>query len=533
MAQARNIPIYRPRNYWEEDPLFQKLIRRLLPPPEWAWAEAYFQKMGGLSAQTITPQAAAADRSRPRHIPYDTQGNRIDQIEYDESYLSMARATYSFGIIGLGQSPDFQKPGRCYGPLLKFGLGYLFSQSGSVLYCPICMTDGTLQVLRKHASPQMQSQWIPRLTQMDFDSFYDGAMYLTEVQGGSDVGANTCLARQVNGEWRLFGEKWFCSNVGSRTSLVLARPEGAAEGTAGLGLFLVPRDLEGGGRNAIFVRRIKEKLGTCEMATGEVEFQGALAYPVGDLRRGFFYMTDMLNLSRLYNAVWSVGLMRRGLLEARHYAEGRMAFGRAIAEYPLVNHTLEKMESAWRKALAFLFEVVSVMDRMERGQGSEGDSGLLRLYTPILKYFTAERAIESSHQAIEILAGNGCIEDFPTAKLLRDAQILAIWEGTANVLSLDLLRLLKKGGDAQEILRPWEAQIGELPLDRQAAFREALAGIRRETLEVLNGADGCGGELACRPLADHFAQFFQDLHEARLMGKIPGMDAGQKRGLVQ
>lgn len=533
MSPSPQLPIYQAQNYYEEDALLQSLLKKLLPAGEWPLAESYLRKMGELSARSITPLAAEADRKRPVHVPYDARGERIDLIDYDASYLAMAKLTYEFGIIGLGHQDDFKKQGGVYGPLLKFGIGYLFSQSGSVLYCPICMTDGTLQILKAHASEALKEKWIPRITSMQMENFYDGAMYLTEIQGGSDVGANACQARLENGEWRLYGEKWFCSNIGSKTALVLARPEGAPEGTKGLGLFLVPRDLEDGTRNRIFVGRIKEKLGTCEMATAEVEFQGALGYPVGDVNAGFGYMTDMLNLSRLYNAVWSLGLIRRAFLEARHYAEHRIAFGRPIHQYPLVAQTLENMETAWRKGLAFLFEVVSLMDRTERGQAMPADSQLLRMYTPILKYFTAERAIEAAHRAIEIFGGNGCIEDFPVAKLLRDAQILAIWEGTANILSLDLLRVLKKSSDLKALFAPIQAQIEEVPAERRSAFAEQLSQIQREATEVLNGSDGCRGELACRPLADRLANFFQDLAEARFFPEALPIEAGQMRGKVQ
>lgn len=517
MNTTRNIPVYQPTDYFREDPFFQGLLRRHFSADELKAALPYLEGMGKLSAQTISPLAMIADRKRPEHVPYDAQGRRVDFIDYDSSYLEMARRTYGFGIVGLGQSPDFQKAGRDYGPLLKFSLGYLFSQSGSVLYCPICMTDGTLQLLKRYGSEAMKKEWIPRITSLDYESFYDGAMYLTEVQGGSDVGANTCVARQENGQWRLYGEKWFCSNIGSKTAMVLARPEGAPKGTSGLGLFLVPRDLENGERNKIMVWRIKNKLGTCEMATGEVEFQGALAYPVGDVAKGFSYMTDMLNLSRLYNSVWSVGLMRRAYLEARHYAEGREAFGKAIVKYPLVDRLVRRLGEDTEKALAFLFEGIALMDAVEKGKQRPEDEILLRLYTPILKSFTAERSIQSAHGAIEIFAGNGCVEDFPVGKLLRDAQILAVWEGTANILALDLLRVLKKTEAASILFKKIERDTGELNSEEtRQSLRKRAASLKQEMEAVLEGRDGFGGELACRELSDHLALFLQDLAHARL-----------------
>lgn len=513
MAKERNIPFYQPKNFFDEEPFFKKLMGHYLPQSVNTWAEGYLSEMGRLSAQEFSPKVLVSDRNRPRHIPYDPTGRRIDKIEYDESYLAIARQAYEFGIIGLGHSQEFKKQGRSYTAMLKFGVGYLFSQAGSVLYCPICMTDGTLQVLKRHGSRELQDKWIPRITNMNYESMYDGAMYLTEVQGGSDVGANSCLAKLENGEWRLYGEKWFCSNIGSRTALVLARPEGAAEGTRGLGLFLLPRDLENGERNRIRIDRVKNKLGTCEMPTAEITLEGAIAFPVGDLEKGFSYMTDMLNLSRIYNAVWSIGLMRRAFLEARHYAQGRSAFGKTIAEYPLVAKTLKLMEQDTEMAVSLVFETLKHMDRLERGQGGAKEEAMLRLLTPVIKLFTAEKAIEAGHRAIEIFGGNGCVEDFPVAKLLRDAQILAIWEGTANVLSLDFLRVLKKTEAAEIFFEESAQQIAGLknPQDQENLRREAKQ-LRDSVRSLLAGEDGHAGALACRDVAWNLALFAQKLY---------------------
>ncbi|HEX5033860.1 MAG TPA: acyl-CoA dehydrogenase family protein, partial [bacterium] len=510
-----------PENYYSEDPFFQKALRRHLPPAELAWSEKYCQEMGRLAAAEFTPLVPITDLRRPEHVPYDATGRRVDRIDYDRSYLEIARKVYSFGIIGLGQSPGFVREKRAYSPLLKFGLGYLFSQSGSVLYCPICMTDGTLQLLKKHASPEMKAKWIPRLTELDWEKFYDGAMYLTEVQGGSDVGANTCTAKLEQGEWRLYGEKWFCSNIGSKTAMVLARPEGAPEGTKGLGLFLLPRELENGERNKILVNRVKNKLGTCEMATAEIELQGALAYPVGELSQGFAYMTGMLNLSRIYNAIWSVGLMRRAFLEARNYAAGREAFGKPIVQYPLVMATLEEMEQDTEKAVALTFDVLQHFDKVERGQGGAEDEAMLRLMTPVIKFFTAEKAIEAAHRGIEILGGNGCVEDFPLAKILRDSQILAIWEGTANILALDLLRVLRKSKAGDLFLQRSAGRLEKIPPGTaRDALAQELESLRGQFQRLLAGADGHGGERACRQTAWNLALFAQELAHQELQASL-------------
>jgi alkylation response protein AidB-like acyl-CoA dehydrogenase len=349
-----------------------------------------------------------------------------------------------------------------------------------------------LQLIARHGSEELKKKWIPRLTSMDFSKFSDGGMYLTEIQGGSDVGANTTRAFQKNGEWRISGKKWFCSNAGSQTAMILARPDSAPAGTAGLGLFLVPLYLEDGTRNGIYFDRLKPKLGTCEMPTAEITLEGAIGFPVGKVEEGFSYMTEMLNLSRSYNAVWSIGLMQRAYLEARHYAEHRHAFGKSIEQYPLVAKTILDMKRDSERALGLVMETIHYWDRIERGHGSKEDEILLRLLTPVIKFYTAEKCMEAAHRAIEIFGGNGCIEDFPVAKILRDSQILAIWEGTANILSLDILRVMKKNQGHQIFLKVYGDKLKDL------------------FLAVDQGRDGVGGQRDCRALGVRIAEYLQD-----------------------
>ncbi len=507
MSNSNPIPQYHPKNYFSEDDFFSKICQRLFPQQEWGWVNPLLHSMGELSAQEISPCVLPSDQNPPRWMGYDARGNPIDKIEYHESYRRIAQCAYEFGIIGLGHSQEFRKTGKYYGPLLKFALGYLLSQSGSVIYCPICMTDGTLQLIERYGSDSLRALWVPRLTSLDWKNFADGAMYLTEIQGGSDVGANSCQARLEQGEWKLYGEKWFCSNAGSTTAMVLARPEGAPEGTRGLALFLVPRQLEDGTPNALRIHRLKEKLGTCEMATAEISLEGAVGFPVGQLDQGFQYMTDMLNLSRTYNAIWSIGLMRRSCLEAEHYAKGRMAFGKNIDQYPLVQSILARMKEETEICIALTFEGIRRMDRLERGQGRPNDALLLRLFTPLMKFYTAENCIENCHRGIEILGGNGCVEDFPLAKMLRDSQILAIWEGTANILSLDVLRVLKKSSAYSTFREEIISSLRDFPETVREEWLLQWESLDLTFQQVLRGDDGYGGQLQCRFLAEQLAQF--------------------------
>jgi alkylation response protein AidB-like acyl-CoA dehydrogenase len=283
---------------------------------------------------------------------------------------------------------------------------------------------------------------VPHLTSTSVDTLWTGAMFLTERAGGSDVGANETVARKgADGAWRLTGHKWFCSNVDADAALVTARPEGAGGGTKGLRTFLLlTRDNPG-----VRIERLKDKLGVRSMPTGEVTLTDAVVEEVGS----FAPMTEMLNLSRLYNSVAACAVIGRSVYEARHYSERRQAFGRPILEWPLAQETFWDLEAEHIAALMLTFETVDALARADAGD--EDAARLHRILTPITKAVTGKLAVPCVSEAMELIGGNGYIEESPLPRLLRDAQVLPIWEGTTNILVLDALRVMHKDS-SQEIL---------------------------------------------------------------------------------
>jgi hypothetical protein len=275
------------------------------------------------------------------------------------------------------------------------------------------------------------------------DELLQGAQFMTEKAGGSDVGATETSA-VWDGVWRLYGDKWFCSNVSADLMLTLARPEGAPAGTRGLGLFLVPKRLEDGARNRYRINRLKDKLGTRDMASGEVTLDGALAYQVGALDRGFVQMMEMVSSSRLSNAMRAAAMTRRGLLEATVHAGGRVAFGRTLNELPLMRETLLELTLDSESAVAAVVHTGTVYDRADRG--SNDDAKLLRILTPLIKLSICKRARWSTGESMEVRGGNGYIEDWVDPRLLRDAHLGSIWEGSTNVIALDVLRAIGREG---------------------------------------------------------------------------------------
>ncbi|HEY7651559.1 MAG TPA: acyl-CoA dehydrogenase family protein, partial [Methylomirabilota bacterium] len=306
------------------------------------------------------------------------------------------------------------------------------------------MTDSAARMLRHYASAELRDAYLPGLIATDLAALRQGTQWMTERTGGSDVGASTTVARRgPDGQWRLWGDKWFTSVANAEVALTLARPEGAPAGTRGLGMFLVPKHLPDGSKNAWVINRLKDKLGSRSMATGEVTYAGAHAWVVGELGSGFKQMMEMVNGSRLSNAMRAAGLMRRGLLESLVHARQRVAFGRPLIELPLLRSNLLGMLLDVEAAASVILNGAALLDR--RDAGSAEARPLARVWTPLAKYWITLRARDVTAEAMNVRGGNGYVEEWVNPRLLRDAYLGAIWEGSANVVALDVQRAILKG----------------------------------------------------------------------------------------
>ncbi|MDP2272683.1 MAG: acyl-CoA dehydrogenase family protein [Archangium sp.] len=460
----------------------------------WEKAKPRVQRMGEQAANEGSTWAAQADRNPPKLVTHDRSGERIDEIDYHHSYRQLQQLGYGGGIVAASYDPALA-PERGDAPKsLTFGLGYLFGQAEAGMYCPVCMTDGAAYLLQKFGTSELKERFLTRLGTSDMNRVFTGAMFLTEKQGGSDVGQITTTAKGgqgVPGEAvKLYGDKWFCSNVDADVIMILARPEGATAGTRGLGLYVLPRHLENGQRNAYRVNRIKDKLGERSFPSGEVTLEGATAYLLGGPGEGFQQMTVMLNLSRLYNAIASVAVMRRAVVESIAWAEERVAFGKKVIEHPLMAETLMDMASEQRLALNWAFRGVSLMDRLESGKATEEERRTLRMLTPLLKYVLGKLAVSLASEGVEALGGNGYIEDWPLARVLRDAQVLPIWEGTTNILVLDTFRALRKESGHEALFSELERGISESPGDLQPRLGQMFEELKTALTELVSDATG-------------------------------------------
>lgn len=435
------IPEAPTESYWDASPEFRKLIQRKLGNGgAWEWAEPQLSAMGERAAREVAPLAVTADRNTPRLITHDARGMRVNRVEYHPAYREMERIAYGSGMIAMKYQTH--EHSDC-APILGFALGYLFAMAEAGLYCPLCMTDGVARVLTRYGSHEQSLTVVPHLTSSDPATLWTGGMFLTERAGGSDVGANQTVAKKAaDGTWRLTGHKWFCSNVDAQAVLVTARPEGAQPGTKGLRTFLLlTRDNPG-----VEIERLKDKLGVRSMPTGEVTLTDAPAEEVG----GFGAIAEMMNLSRLYNSVASVAVIGRAVYEARHYIERRQAFGRPVVEWPLAQETFFDLEAEHMFATLLTFEAVDALARADAGDAEA--ARLLRVLVPITKAVTGKLTVPCVSEAMELIGGNGYIEDSVLPRLLRDGQVLPIWEGTTNILVLDALRVANKDATHELLL---------------------------------------------------------------------------------
>lgn len=433
------------KNFFEGDQTLELILKETLSDKFYTYAKKELDKFGKLVANEIDERARHTDREgQPRLEKYDRYGEEISKIWVNEGYKKTVEETYNTGIVGYvhKEIPELGHKGNY---IYSFAQGYLLSQSEPGFHCPVTLTQATAYLLDHYASDEVKEMFLSHVCSTGEVELYEGATFLTERQGGSDVGANVVKAVKDGGHYRIYGEKYFASNVGMcGVATVLARREGAESGTRGLSLFAVPWKNNDGSLNGIHLRRLKDKLGVKAVPSGEVEFDGAKAYLIGDPTRGFYYMMEALNLSRILNAIASLGIMRRALNEATMYASRRNAFGKRLVQYPMVQETLVNLKAKLEIEMATIFDMIKEFDKVTSGRANEKEKVLNRLKIALLKKEAAEQAIYFSHEAIEMHGGNGYIEDFVTPRLLRDAQVLTVWEGTANILGLELLRLVKK-----------------------------------------------------------------------------------------
>ncbi|MFB6180111.1 MAG: acyl-CoA dehydrogenase family protein [Halorientalis sp.] len=499
-------------NYWELDDTLRAEAARAYPDDEFEWAESELSELAAVTGNVIADNAEIIDREGHELRTYDKDGEVQNLVQYHPLQHENDELVYDRGVThDIFHAPPGRDDPLGFQHVLTQQTILSFVDGGFV--CPISMTTGAAIVLEKyvdddHPNAELLSEYFQKLTSREYDEHIEGAMFLTEKQGGSDVGANETTAEPTDedGIYELYGEKWFCSNIDAEGTLALARRPDAPDGTEGLSLFLVPHTKQNGELNDQLYRRLKDKLGTIAVPTGEVEFTGAKAYLVGEPEEGFKLMAEMMNFERLTNATGSVGNMGRALLESKVQAANREAFGSTIDEYPLMRRDLVDMQVDYAAALAFAFESATHYADYMADPDDETAFKLMRLLVPIAKYKTARMAVDTASYACEIQGGNGYVNGYTTEQLLRDAQVLPIWEGTSNILSLDVLRVLNKEA-AHEALFPLVREHIEVATHPRlvdlAETVEAEFADLQEAMVALAGEDQAYAQHEAKQLADY------------------------------
>lgn len=439
----RNIPDSYGTNVYRNDPDFARLLRIYAEPELLSRVEGQFDRLGELSGSELETLALAADKNPPVLKTRSRNGAVVQEIDKHPAYLKLEQYAYGeFGLAAMSHRAGVFGEDMPLPPIIKYGLTYLFVQAEFGLCCPLSMTDALTRTLRKFGSEELVARYIDELTSQDMSANFQGAMFMTEQDAGSDVGAISTTAREDGGKWLLYGDKWFCSNPDANLVMVLARPEAGGAGTRGLNLFLLPRHREDGSLNSYRIVRLKDKLGTRSMASGEIVLEGAQAYMVGDPGEGFKQMTDMMNMSRLSNGVRSAGLMHRAVSEALFISRNRNAFGKRLIDLPLMQRQLIKMMVTAEQGRAMVFHTAAVLRHADAGD--DESASLLRILTPLIKCRTTRDGRKVAGDALEVRGGCGYIEEWSDARILRDAHLGSIWEGTSNIVALDIFRSIRR-----------------------------------------------------------------------------------------
>ena len=437
------VPDNRGANLFHADPRYAELLALYLEPGLHTHLLPHLERLGVLAGDALDRLASTADKNPPVLHYRDRRGFDREWLEKHPAYVEMERLAYSeFGLAAMSHRPGVLGWHAPLPPIAKFALTYVFVQAEFGLCCPLSMTDSLTRTLRKFGTPELLERYLPGLTSTDLDQLTQGSMFITEQGAGSDVGAVTTIARAQGDSWQLYGDKWFCSNADAGLALVLARPEGGAPGTRGLGLFLLPRVLPDGSANRYRIIRLKDKLGSRDMASGEIRMEGATAYLVGELGRGFAQMTDMINSSRLSNGVRAAGMMRRALSDALHLTRNRQAFGRRLIDLPLMRRQLLKLMLPAEQARSVF--MLTATELALADQGDEQARRRVRILTPLIKFRACRDARRATGDAMEMRGGCGYIEEWSDPRLVRDAHLGSIWEGTSNIVALDVMRAIRR-----------------------------------------------------------------------------------------
>jgi putative acyl-CoA dehydrogenase len=474
-------------NAYTEDGFLRETLARLVPRDMLSKFEPDLVKFGQRVAKHIGPLGHDSDRCPPKLESIDGWGVRTDRVQTSAAWDRLQEIAVEEGLMAIGyERAEFAHFARVY----QFAKLYLFSGASAVADCPLAMTNGAAKLVDESSDAGLKSRCFSRLTSRDVATAVTSGQWMTERTGGSDVSRSETVAVQLadsadGRDFELHGYKYFTSSINSAMAFALARvvsPDSAkvVDGSKGLSLFQVETHRDDGSPNNIVIHKLKDKLGTKGVPTAELELRGTRARLVGEIGRGVPHIATLFNLTRIHNATAAAAGMRRIIAAARDYAPRRTALGASLADNALHLQTIAEMETHCRAAVLMLMDSVLLLGETEvppNGDKARAEAAArtLRIATPLLKLFTAKQAMIVMSEGIESLGAHGYMEDSGIPRLLRDAQVLPIWEGTTNVLALDMLRVVSHDARAvTDFMARAEARAAEKSRPALGAARTAI-----------------------------------------------------------
>ncbi|AUN98922.1 acyl-CoA dehydrogenase [Bacteriovorax stolpii] len=483
------------KNQFEDDQVLKNYIEEKLPSSIKKEVTADLKRFGERVTKDVLEMAKSAESNSPKLVQFDPWGKRIDTVVVDRGWTDLHKVSAEEQIVKLGYERKYGSHSR----IVQFAKLYLFHPSSAFYSCPLAMTDGAAKLIELYGDQELKSTY-NHLTSDVAAEFWTSGQWMTERTGGSDVSNTETIARKIDGEWRLFGTKWFTSAITSEMSMALARIEdeqgNTVKGSRGLSLFYIEIKKRDGTLNNIEVLRLKDKLGTKALPTAELRLQGSKAKLVGNVGEGVKQIASMFNVTRLYNSVTSIAAFRRILCLASDYSTRRKAFEKIIDQHPLTARLLDSARSDFYGAFHFTFLVAEIFGNEEVFDESnifktskEDLNKILRVLTPVLKLYTAKRTVQWTSELLEVFGGAGYIEDTGIPLLYRDNQVFAIWEGTTNVLSLDLLRALKKDQSWPMLMNFLKTELDKSTRAEKNKVQESLKKLNLWVLELYKAGD--------------------------------------------
>jgi acyl-CoA dehydrogenase len=465
---------------------FLQSTLRDFQPPEWLREYQSWWEKEGQDISDSTDRAGT-----PWLRMFDLSGTRVDEILYSPDYWRMLKRGYQTGLLWRVSQENAAFPTGLLPAILGI---YVTSFYDPGLACPYTVSLSTFVPLLKYGDAGLQQRFLPRLLQRD-ETVWQGATWMTEIKGGSDLGATVeTIARASGSQWLLTGDKYFASNVGAELAVVAARPEWSASSVRGLALFLVPRFRQNGQLNYT-IRRLKNKIATRSVPTGEVELRNSEAWLLGRAEDGIYLILEVLNVSRVANSVGSVALAQRAMTDAASFAQQRMVFGKPLIEQPLMRRQFEDRLRQLRAASKLAWMAVELLNQVWQEKPPYSDRRhLFRLVAHLAKYWTAELAVQTAKWAMEVHGGLGTLHEYRAERWLREAMILAIWEGPAHRQILDGMEVMERKHAHRLLFQMLSATVPAPALQRMEARIEQHLALPQEEKEA--GAEALFTELA-------------------------------------